>query len=185
MKVMIPLQSLFISLFLLYSAVFSQDTVSIGDALGGQHSCVGWCLVVTNQLVAFMGCAAPFENYCYCATAAASASRATSFITSCASSACSSGDIDHDLSSMSSIYISYCRAAGYTALTVTTSAEPSETTSTVTTTAQPGGTDASQPPQTTTQVTVVTQTALNSGTSEARSQGKYMLLLAMVPLVLL
>src|SRR5437773_2079344 len=104
MKVMIPLQSLFISLFFLYPTVFSQDTVSIGDSLGGQHFCIGWCLVVTNQLVAFMGCAPPYENYCYCAAAPASASRATSFITSCASSACSSGDIDHDLSFMSSIY---------------------------------------------------------------------------------
>jgi hypothetical protein len=181
MKVMIPLQSLFISLFFLYSSVFSQDTVSIYDALGGQHFCIPFCLGAENMLLAFMGCADPYENYCYCATAAASASRATSFITSCASSACSRGDIDHDLSFMSSIYISYCQAAGYTALAVTTSAEPSETT----VTAQPGGTDASQPPQTTTQVTVVTQTASSSGTSEARPQGKYMLLLAMVPLVLL
>ena len=55
-----------------------------------------------------MSGATPFANNCYCATAAASATKATSFIPSCASSLCAGGDVSDDMAAMKSIYASYC-----------------------------------------------------------------------------
>ena len=139
-----------------------------------QHYCIGWCLLVTNQLLSAMGCASPYENYCYCATAPASFAKAKSFITACASTTCSAGDLSHDLTVMQSIYTSYCNAAGYTGLTSTTSAQPAPgSTPSSTTAAQPAPGSGSV--ATTTQVTFVTQTP-STGSAATLSQGKCLLL---------
>ena len=152
------------------------QTVSINNDLGVGHHCVSRCLIYTLYVGDDIGdalkCGEPYDNDCYCATASASASVATSWLDKCAGSACAAGDLTRDLSTMQSIYASYCMNAGFTQPGATAWYDPSaaETTSSKTATAEPSRTATSGPPETTTQLTIVTQTT--SGEGSGRSRGK-------------
>src|SRR5262245_3345390 len=117
MKLRIPLRPLLASFFLCSSQTMAADTVSISGVINGQHRCVQYCLYVPgvyDDMGSAMKCATPYANNCYCATAAAPASSASSWVTACASTSCAGGDFNNDLKIMESIYASYCMGAGYT-----------------------------------------------------------------------
>ena len=143
-----------------------------------------------------LSCGVPYDNDCWCATNSASASKARSYITSCASTFCAAGDFSNDLTSIHSVYASYCMNAGYTqpgatdwytmggpkssTTSPTTSPATSPTTS-PTTSPMPQQTPSSGATQTTTQLVVVTQTVPASpaslGTQSSQPQSKWLLLL--------
>ncbi|KAH8889980.1 hypothetical protein GQ53DRAFT_619148, partial [Thozetella sp. PMI_491] len=95
-------------------------TVSISSVLPtNQHNCVSDCLACPyNYICAGIGkglsCAKPYMNNCFCATESSWASQASSFITACASSSCSAGDVSFDITAMQSMYQSYCMNSGFT-----------------------------------------------------------------------
>ncbi|KPM39063.1 hypothetical protein AK830_g7478 [Neonectria ditissima] len=167
-----------LSLVLLCRAfVGAADTVTISEALDtAGHSCISKCLYYTylTDMGKAMGCGAPYDNNCYCATASASATVADGFMSKCASSLCQRGDYTLDLSSMQSYYGSYCMAAGYTQPGATEWYNPAEATSESEPASSTGSSDSSnnsddsdaEPSktlnsgavETTTQLTIVTQT---------------------------
>ncbi|AEO62962.1 uncharacterized protein THITE_2141166 [Thermothielavioides terrestris NRRL 8126] len=104
-------------LLLHVQALLALETVSeFGE--DWPHTCVQNCLgrwpMEYSNVGSELKCDEPFYNDCYCATAAASASKASSFLEACASTACRGGDFSLDLSAMESIYASYCMANGFT-----------------------------------------------------------------------
>ena len=147
------------------------------------HSCVSKCLSypgLLDDMGSIMKCGTPYANDCYCATPAASATRASSWVTACVSTACAAGDFSQDLSAMGSIYASYCMGAGFTQPGATNWFNPAA----ATTGASPGSTGGAGPPPTITDVSVVTETSANSGSGQ--TPGKFLLSLLMIaPLVVL
>ena len=160
------------------------ETVSI--AVNHPHTCVRKCLWyvgLDNDMGSMMKCATPYANDCYCATAAASASRATSWVSQCASSRCPEGDLTQDLSAMGSIYASYCMEAGFTQPGATNWFDPQAVTTT--TPASPGSKTPPGAPATTTELTIVTEVSKSGGAANP-TLGKCRLgLLMMVPLAVL
>lgn len=158
------------------SSLAAAQTVSINNDLNVGHGCVSNCLIYTYYVGDDIGdalkCGTPYDNDYYCATASASASVATSWLDNCASVSCAAGDLTRDLSTMQSIYASYCQNAGFTQPGATAWYNPSTATSTTSeaATAEPSRTATSGPPQTTTQLTVVTQTTTGDG--PGRTRGK-------------
>ncbi|KAH8881059.1 hypothetical protein GQ53DRAFT_519772 [Thozetella sp. PMI_491] len=151
-------------LFLLGCAshVSAIETVSINGLFpSGQHACATACVYTVNAFATDVGialsCGSPYDNNCFCATEAASASKASAFLLSCATSKCSAGDRSQDLTAMHSFYASYCMNAGYTQPGATDwyTAESGPTPA-------PGQTTSNGPTQTTTQLTVVTHTTPSS-----------------------
>jgi hypothetical protein len=174
------------------SPVLSLTTVSIASEIpSGQHYCIVECIYapyIPAGIGGALGCATPYNNDCYCNTQASSVSVASSFISTCASSSCSGGDLTDDLTSIFSIYASYCMNAGFTQQGATNWYNPATTSTTISTTtsAKPSPTPTTGATMTTTQVTLVTQTAAStSGLEVTPSQGKFLLLLAMGHLLLL
>jgi len=92
------------------SPVFSFATVSLGTLIpSNQHACVTRC-VYTNyysEIGNALNCGSPYANDCYCNTALASASAASSWRDAYGSSVCSAGDLTDNLTSVFSIYASY------------------------------------------------------------------------------
>jgi hypothetical protein len=150
-----------------------------------------WGNYYYNDIGRVLACGNPYANDCYCATNSVSASKVSSWMTACGSSVCAAGDYSDDMTSMHSLYASYCMNAGFTQPGATawytmavnalptpasTSATPGQTTS-----SGPTQTTSSGPTQTTTQLSVVTQTALPSsallGTQVTPPQGKWLSLL--------
>ncbi|KAH6637123.1 hypothetical protein F5144DRAFT_207228 [Chaetomium tenue] len=160
-----------LSLLLLYpQALLAVETVSEFGA-DWPHSCVQYCLGRWPSLYDNIGgalqCGRPFYNECYCATAAASASRATSFLASCASTSCEGGDVTLDLSAMQSIYASYCMENGFTQPGATAWYKPAAETGAP----APGSTgETDSAPLTTTRVSVVTQTTASDSGADSSSQ---------------
>lgn len=160
------------------------------------HTCVSKCLYYTivSDMGKAMGCDDPYDNNCYCATASASASQADAWMSKCASKTCSAGDRSRDLSSMQSIYASYCMGAGFTQPGATNWYNPAEATEEPqspsgeddddSTNAEPSKTADSGSVETTTHLTIVTQTT-EGGAGPSKSRGKFLLLMATVPLLLL
>ncbi|KAH8586502.1 hypothetical protein B0O99DRAFT_644374 [Bisporella sp. PMI_857] len=131
------------------------ESVSIGRTY--PHTCVNDCVYEPNwgfvgAIEDALGCAKPVANNCYCATASASVSAVDSWLSSCATASCGKGDVSDDVIAMKSVYASYCLQAGFTAPVISTWYTPATTT-------------ASSYTPTTTQLTIVTQTAppSNSG----------------------
>lgn len=166
------LSRLLCGLFLLsfQGPVFAVETVS-DFGVDWPHSCVQYCLGRWPNLYDNIGgalqCGTPFYNECYCATAAASASKATSFLESCASASCNAGDLTVDLSAMESNYASYCMDNGFTQPGATNWYNPGAATRTP----QPGSTDTG-PASTTTRFSVVTQTTTSDSESGADSSSQ-------------
>lgn len=194
---------LFPTLMLLFRAfVRAADTVTISEDLDAAgHSCISKCLYYTfiTDMGSAMGCGLPYDNNCYCATASASASVAGGFMSKCASSLCERGDYSLDLNSMQSFYGSYCMGAGFTQPGATEWYNPAEATSESepassssgssssnddNSDAEPSKTLDSGAAETTTQFTIVTQTT-EGGAGATKSRGKFLLLMATVPLLLL
>lgn len=187
-----------ISLLLLLGPSLAEETVTISsDIPKDGHDCISDCLYSTllTDLGEIMGCDLPYENACYCATATASASVADSWMSRCASSQCGRGDVTRDLTSMQSIYGSYCMAAGFTQPGATEWYNPAEVTEeptsassdsedSATEDAAPSKTADSGLSETTTEWSVVTQTT-EGGSGATKSRGKFLLLMAAVPLLLL
>ncbi|KAM0198914.1 hypothetical protein ACHAPQ_011478 [Fusarium lateritium] len=161
---------IFLYLPFVLSAGFESVTISSYlDNVG--HDCISECLFYTviPDMGRGMGCDDPYENNCYCATAAASASKADRFMSKCATSRCSAGDRSRDLTSMQSYYASYCMGAGFTQPGATKWYNPAEATDEPTAEASEsdeGGSDArpsrtanSGGGATSTHMTIVTQTA--------------------------
>ncbi|KAF4341360.1 hypothetical protein FBEOM_4709 [Fusarium beomiforme] len=183
-----------LSLPLALSADFESVTISANlDNVG--HTCISKCLYYTllTDMGRAMGCDDPYDNNCYCATAAASANKADGFMSKCATSLCSAGDRSRDLTSMQSYYASYCMGAGFTQPGATEWYNPAEATEEPKeeSTAGGSGSDSDARPSrtansggdaTSTHMTIVTQTAEDGA---SRTQGKFLLLMVMVPLLLL
>ncbi|KAL5623455.1 hypothetical protein FOBRF1_002705 [Fusarium oxysporum] len=161
---------LLLSLPLALSADFESVTISANlDNVG--HTCISKCLYYTllSDMGRAMGCDDPYDNNCYCATAAASANKADGFMSKCATSLCSAGDRSRDLTSMQSYYASYCMGAGFTQPGATEWYNPAEATEEPTNepTAESGGGSDARPSRTansggdgtSTHMTIVTQTA--------------------------
>ncbi|KAI1053918.1 hypothetical protein LB507_007327, partial [Fusarium sp. FIESC RH6] len=126
------------------------ESVSISSNLDNVgHTCISKCLyyTVVSDMGKAMGCDSPYENNCYCATAAASVSQADAFMSKCVTSRCSAGDRARDLTSMQSYYASYS--------TEEATADNSDAGSD----AQPSRTANSGIDATSTRMTVITQTA--------------------------
>ncbi|KAF4472916.1 hypothetical protein FAGAP_13481, partial [Fusarium agapanthi] len=164
------LSVLLLSLPLALSADFESVTISANlDNVG--HTCISKCLYYTvlSDMGRAMGCDDPYDNNCYCATAAASANKADGFMSKCATSLCSAGDRSRDLTSMQSYYASYCMGAGFTQPGATEWYNPAEATEEPTNepTAESGGGSDARPSRTansdgdatSTHMTIVTQTA--------------------------
>ncbi|KAG9503120.1 hypothetical protein J7337_005959 [Fusarium musae] len=123
------LSVLLLSLPFALSADFESVTISANlDNVG--HTCISKCLYYTvlSDMGRAMGCDDPYDNNCYCATAAASANKADGFMSKCATSLCSAGDRSRDLTSMQSYYASYCMGAGFTQPGATEWYNPAEAT---------------------------------------------------------
>ncbi|RSL55879.1 hypothetical protein CEP54_009138 [Fusarium duplospermum] len=176
---LMSLLSLWLYLFpLALSADFESVTIS-RDLDNVVHTCVSKCLYYTiySDMGKAMGCDDPYDNNCYCATASASASQADAWMSKCASNTCSAGDRSRDLSSMQSIYASYCMGAGFTQPGATNWYNPAEATEEPqspsgedddSTNAEPSKTVDSAV-ETTTQMTIVTQTTEGgAGPSKSR-----------------
>ncbi|KIL96576.1 hypothetical protein FAVG1_01320 [Fusarium avenaceum] len=161
-----------ILLYLPYVLSADFESVTISSYLDNVgHDCISECLFYTviPDMGRGMGCADPYENNCYCATAAASASKADNFMSKCATSRCSAGDRSRDLTSMQYYYASYCMGAGFTQPGATKWYNPAEATEEPTAEASEsdeGGSDArpsrtanSGGGATSTHMTIVTQTA--------------------------
>ncbi|CVK92362.1 uncharacterized protein FMAN_07258 [Fusarium mangiferae] len=164
------LSVLLLSLPLVFSADFESVTISANlDNVG--HTCISKCLYYTvlSDMGRAMGCDDPYDNNCYCATAAASANKADGFMSKCATSLCSAGDHSRDLTSMQSYYASYCMGAGFTQPGATEWYNPAEATEEPTNepTAESSGDSDAKPSRTansggdatSTHMTIVTQTA--------------------------
>ncbi|CZR43404.1 uncharacterized protein FPRO_07679 [Fusarium proliferatum ET1] len=164
------LSVLLLSLPLVLSADFESVTISANlDNVG--HTCISKCLYYTvlSDMGRAMGCDDPYDNNCYCATAAASANKADGFMSKCATSLCSAGDRSRDLTSMQSYYASYCMGAGFTQPGATEWYNPAEATEEPTNepTAENSGDSDAKPSRTansggdatSTHMTIVTQTA--------------------------
>ncbi|CCT68345.1 uncharacterized protein FFB20_00318 [Fusarium fujikuroi] len=164
------LSVLLLSLPLVLSADFESVTISANlDNVG--HTCISKCLYYTvlSDMGRAMGCDDPYDNNCYCATAAASANKADGFMSKCATSLCSAGDRSRDLTSMQSYYASYCIGAGFTQPGATEWYNPAEATEEPTNepTAESSGDSDAKPSRTansggdatSTHMTIVTQTA--------------------------
>ncbi|KAF5971866.1 hypothetical protein FCOIX_9688 [Fusarium coicis] len=164
------LSFLLLSLPFALSADFESVTISANlDNVG--HTCISKCLYYTvlSDMGRAMGCDDPYDNNCYCATAASSANKADGFMSKCATSLCSAGDRSRDLTSMQSYYASYCMGAGFTQPGATEWYNPAEATEEPTnepTAERSGGSDArpsrtanSGGDATSTHMTIVTQTA--------------------------
>ncbi|KAF9768674.1 hypothetical protein IL306_013985 [Fusarium sp. DS 682] len=165
------LSVLLLSLPLALSADFESVTISANlDNVG--HTCISKCLYYTllTDMGRAMGCDDPYDNNCYCATAAASANKADNFMSKCATSLCSAGDRPRDLTSMQSYYASYCMGAGFTQPGATEWYNPAEATEEPKeeSTADGSGSDSDARPSrtansggdaTSTHMTIVTQTA--------------------------
>ncbi|KLO89034.1 uncharacterized protein LW93_12454 [Fusarium fujikuroi] len=164
------LSVLLLSLPLVLSADFESVTISANlDNVG--HTCISKCLYYTvlSDMGRAMGCDDPYDNNCYCATAAASANKADGFMSKCATSLCSAGDRSRDLTSMQSYYASYCMGAGFTQPGATEWYNPAESTEEPTNepTAESSGDSDAKPSRTaksggdatSTHMTIVTQTA--------------------------
>ncbi|RBR04039.1 hypothetical protein FVER53590_03056 [Fusarium verticillioides] len=164
------LSVLLLSLPFALSADFESVTISANlDNVG--HTCISKCLYYTvlSDMGRAMGCDDPYDNNCYCATAAASANKADGFMSKCATSLCSAGDRSRDLTSMQSYYASYCMGAGFTQPGATEWYNPAETTEEPTNepTAESSGDSNARPSRTansggdatSTHMTIVTQTA--------------------------
>ncbi|KAK3293177.1 uncharacterized protein B0H64DRAFT_403675 [Chaetomium fimeti] len=133
------------------------------------HPCVRNCLGNVpdyDNIGSALQCGTPFYNECYCATATASASKATSFLESCASAWCNGGDVTVDLRAMQSNYASYCMENGFT--------QPGATawynSATETGAPAPGSTGETDPASTTTRVSMVTQTTPSDSSGDSSSQ---------------
>lgn len=195
---MARLLPLFASLLLLLRPSLGAETVTISsDIPKDGHDCIGDCLYSTylTDMGKIMGCDLPYENACYCATQAASVSVADNWMSRCASSNCGRGDVTRDLTSMQSLYGSYCMGAGFTQPGATEWYNPAEATEeassassaeedSATSDAEPSKTADSGLSETTTEWSVVTQTT-EGGSGATKSQGKFLLLMAAVPLLLL
>ncbi|KAL6401332.1 hypothetical protein AUP68_15200 [Ilyonectria robusta] len=99
------------------SSVTAAKTVTISDILNtSSHKYISKYLYYTilTDIGLTIGCNNPYENNYYYATAAASASIADNWISKCTSSIYSRGDLTLNLSSIQSIYRSYCIGAGFT-----------------------------------------------------------------------
>lgn len=159
------------------------------------HECVQICLgrypLAYSNVGGALQCGTPFYNDCYCATAAASATKVTSVLAACASTSCGAGDLSDDLSAMQSKYASYCMANGFTQPGATNWYNPAATTAAAPSPSPaPGNTGAPGPaPSTTTQLSLVTHTAPAGsgapGSPSSQLQGKYLLLLVVVAAILL
>ncbi|KAF5019129.1 hypothetical protein F66182_8865 [Fusarium sp. NRRL 66182] len=167
------------------SADFESVTIS-ANLDNVAHTCISKCLYYTvlSDMGSAMGCDDPYDNNCYCATASASASVADAFMSKCATSLCSAGDRSRDLTSMQSYYASYCMGAGFTQPGATGWYNPAEATeepspessdsssesSDRDSDAQPSRTANSEVDETSTQLTIVTQTT-EGGSGPTRSGG--------------
>jgi hypothetical protein len=171
--------------------IMAFESISISRALPTSvHACATNCVYhsLLQDVGNALGCDTPRDNRCYCATPQESVDVANDWLTSCASSRCSSGDVTLDISTMRSIYASYCVNAGFiqTGVDGWYSAEPTNVPS--------GGTDdddlpsktGPQPGQqgTKTEVSIVTET-VDNGAGKTLEDGKSLLLAAMVTLLLL
>ncbi|KAF4990455.1 hypothetical protein FGRMN_8448 [Fusarium graminum] len=155
---------------LVLSANFESVTIS-ENLRNVAHTCISKCLYYTVffDMGQAMGCDDPYDNNCYCATAAASASKADGFMSKCATSLCSAGDRSRDLTSMQSFYGSYCMGAGFTQPGASEWYNPAEATEEPTaeasesdresSNARPSRTANSGGDPTSTHMTIVTQTA--------------------------
>ncbi|SPQ21541.1 8049aa51-6cc6-40de-a7a3-41659fb3d695 [Thermothielavioides terrestris] len=164
-------------LLLHVQALLALETVSeFGE--DWPHTCVQNCLgrwpIEYSNVGSELKCDEPFYNDCYCATAAASASKASSFLEACASTACRGGDFTLDLSAMESIYASYCMANGFTQPGATKWYNPATATQGLgpdsTHGPAPGATQQTGPASTTTRLSVVTQTTTSGSLADSSSQ---------------
>ncbi|KAI9163045.1 hypothetical protein HJFPF1_04643 [Paramyrothecium foliicola] len=151
------------------------------DLPRGGHVCVTRCVYSTlvGDVATALGCALPYDNECFCATQSDAFIAASSHFEDCATLRCSAGDISRDVSSMKSIYASYCLGAGYTqpgatdwvpaGATTATGDDPQETgigDNNGTEDPAPSQSDNSDPPaRTSVQLTIVTQTTTDSAGS--------------------
>ena len=170
----------------------AQTTVSIkNDIPSSGHHCVSSCIyypALMTDIGSALACGWPYENECFCATATASASAVSKHINSCASEWCYAGDVNRDISSMQSVYAGYCMDAGFTQPIVsewytTASSEEEEEESATSTAAEPSGTTDPGPAETTTRLTLVTQTT-DDGAAVTRGE-LFLLGAVLVPAVVL
>ncbi|KAM5352633.1 hypothetical protein ACJ41O_005355 [Fusarium nematophilum] len=156
---------------------FESVTISaVLDDVG--HTCISKCLYYTvlSDIGRAMGCDDPYDNNCYCATETESVSNADAWMSKCAQNSCSAGDRPRDLSSMQSIYASYCMGAGFTQAGATKWYNPAEATDEPssdeggsTDDAEPSRTVDSGAAETVTDMTIVTQTTEGgAGPSKSR-----------------
>lgn len=172
----------------------AETTVSIEDVIPSEgHECVSSCIdypnVVgedVNDIGSALACGIPYENACWCATATASINSVSKHINSCASNRCSAGDLDRDISTMRAVYAGYCLDAGFTQPLVSdwyTTSEESSSDDKASSTAEPSGTTDPGPAQTTTQLTLVTETT--DGTAGGSRGELFLLGAVVVPAVVL
>lgn len=175
-------------LFFTYPILSLTASVTIdNDVPYEAHDCVEICLDSQgsfqneDDIGHILECGSPYNEACYCATESASASAVSNFINDCASKRCAKGDMTRDISTIRSIYASYCSQAGFTQPLVsewyTNAGGPDET---ATSTAEPSQTQESGAAGTITDTTLVTQTAASEDGATG-SRGEFLLAAVLVP----
>lgn len=147
-------------LFLLATPAVAQTVTITKDIPSSVHRCIRHCLFRPYNAGTDLGdsleCSPPYEEDCFCPTAAPRAEIVSQHIDDCANESCSAGDLTADIESMKSYYAAYCIDNGYTAELVeewytsatdeesSSTAETSEATTTeASTTAEAGETSTS------------------------------------------
>lgn len=108
-----------LSLFLLATPSLAQTVTISSDIPDSGHGCIFDCLYDPwssgTDLGDALECGDPYEEDCYCPTAAPEATIVSRHINDCASESCSRGDMTKDVESMRYYYAGYCIDNGYTA----------------------------------------------------------------------
>ena len=106
-------------LLLLAHPSFAQTVTITQEIPSTGHDCVEDCLYRPYAAPIDLGdaleCGFPYEEDCYCVTAAPQATIVSRHIDDCASESCSRGDLTKDIESMKYYYAGYCVENGYTA----------------------------------------------------------------------
>ncbi|KAG9256191.1 uncharacterized protein F5Z01DRAFT_672185 [Emericellopsis atlantica] len=176
-----PSNTVYVPLLLALLHAALGQTVTVGDDVPyAAHRCVKYCVQhpfgVGTDIGVALQCGDPYEEDCYCATEDDSLTLVSEHINNCASTSCSAGDLTKDVSSMRSLYASYCRGKGYTqdfiegwytaatgpeateATTTTTDEDKSTKTTAVEETEKVSESEEGQVVETSTDTTVATQT---------------------------
>lgn len=170
-----------LTLSAVWALSLAQTVTITRDIPSSGHRCVRHCLFRPYNAGTDLGdaleCGPPYEEDCYCPTAAPRAEIVSRHIDECASESCSAGDVTLDIESMRRYYAGYCVENGYTADLVqewySSAEETSTTEATTQSTSETSTTTEAEGTGTSTSSDVVTETGVDKeGDSKTEDDGR-------------